>query len=109
MPAQGAWMSGLKSSRVTVVGAGVVGAGVAWQAAVAGARVTLVAPIARPGASTVAGGMLAPVTEAWPGEEDLLELGTAALRQWPEFAARLAADGRDPGLRTDGTVVAAVD
>ncbi|HVV20304.1 MAG TPA: glycine oxidase ThiO [Pseudonocardiaceae bacterium] len=95
--------------RVAVVGAGVIGAGIAWQSAVAGNRVTLVAPDTRPGASVVAGGMLAPVTEAWPGEEDLLELGSDSLRRWPEFAARLTADGHDPGLRTDGTVVAAVD
>jgi glycine oxidase len=104
MPAQGAW-----KLRVTVVGAGVVGAGIAWQAAAAGARVTVVAPIVRPGASLVAGGMLAPVTEAWPGDEELLELGSAALARWPEFAAGLTAAGHDPGLRTDGTLVAAVD
>ncbi|HEX5403494.1 MAG TPA: glycine oxidase ThiO [Pseudonocardiaceae bacterium] len=96
-------------TRITVVGAGVVGAGIAWQAAASGARVTLVAPAARPGASWVAGGMLAPVTEAWPGEEDLLELGSDSLTRWPEFAARLAAEGHDPGLRTEGTLVAAVD
>jgi glycine oxidase len=95
--------------RVTVAGAGVVGAGIAWRAAAAGARVTLVAPAAVPGASLVAGGMLAPVTEAWPGEEDLLELGSESLLRWPEFAARLTAEGHDPGLRTDGTLVAAVD
>lgn len=94
---------------VAVVGAGVMGAGVAWRAARSGARVMLVDPAPRSGASWVAGGMLAPVTEAWPGEEDLLELGSAALRLWPDFAAELAADGRDPGLRTEGTVVAAVD
>lgn len=95
--------------KVTVVGAGVIGAGIAWQAAVAGDRVTLVAPVVLPSASLVAGGMLAPVTEAWPGEEDLLDLGSESLGRWPEFAARLAAEGHDPGLRTDGTVVAAVD
>jgi glycine oxidase len=94
---------------IAVVGAGVMGAGVAWRAARSGADVTLVDPAPRSGASWVAGGMLAPVTEAWPGEEDLLELGAAALRRWPEFAAELTAAGHDPGLRTEGTVVAAVD
>jgi glycine oxidase len=49
--------------------------------------------------------MLAPVTEAWPGEEPLLELGEASLRAWPQFAAELG----DVGLRTEGTVVAAFD
>jgi glycine oxidase len=56
----------------------------------------------------VAGGMLAPVTEAWPGEEELLELGEAAVARWPGFAAELErAAGRPAGLRTEGTVVAA--
>jgi glycine oxidase len=94
---------------VTVVGAGVVGASIALRAVDAGHRVTLLDPSPRSGASWVAGGMLAPVTEAWPGEESLLELGTEALRRWPEFAAALTARGHDPGLRTEGTLVAAVD
>jgi glycine oxidase len=96
-------------TRITVVGAGVVGAGIAWRAAGSGARVTLVDPPARRGASWVAGGMLAPVTEAWPGDEALLDLGTESLRGWPDLADQLIATGHDPGLRTDGTLVAAVD
>jgi glycine oxidase len=52
--------------------------------------------------------MLAPVTEAWPGEEELLALGVASVGCWPAFAAELAdAAGRPAGLRTDGTIVAA--
>jgi glycine oxidase len=54
--------------------------------------------------------MLAPVAEAWPGEESLLELGTASLRLWPEFAERLAAEsGRPSGLRSQGTLVVGAD
>ncbi|HEY1572124.1 MAG TPA: glycine oxidase ThiO [Pseudonocardiaceae bacterium] len=96
-------------TRITVVGGGAVGTAIAWRAAASGARVTVVDPIAREQASWVAGGMLAPVTEAWPGDEDLLELGSESLARWPEFAATLAAGGHDPGLHTEGTVVAAVD
>jgi glycine oxidase len=96
-------------TRVAVIGAGVMGAAIAGQAAESGAAVTLIDPAPRSGASWVAGGMLAPVTEAWPGEEALLALGTEALLRWPEFAARLTAAGHDPGLRTEGTLVAAVD
>src|SRR5207302_8293501 len=60
------------------------------------------------GSSWVAAGMLAPVTEAWPGEEELLELGAESLRRWPAFAAELAeAAGQPAGLRTEGTVVVA--
>jgi glycine oxidase len=105
MPAQGAEM--MRNS-LTVIGAGVIGLSCAWRAAEAGAAVTVLDPAPASGASWVAGGMLAPVTEAWPGEEELLELGEAAVRRWPTFAAELeAAAGRPAGLRTDGTVVAA--
>ncbi|HEY0638910.1 MAG TPA: FAD-dependent oxidoreductase [Pseudonocardiaceae bacterium] len=96
--------------RVVVVGGGVIGLSCAWRLAGAGLAVTVVDPAPGSGASWVAGGMLAPVTEAWPGEERLLALGEASLARWPEFAARLsAAAGVDAGLRTEGTVVAAVD
>jgi len=61
------------------------------------------------GGSWAAGGMLAPVTEAWPGEEAALRLGEESLRRWPAFAADLAASGGDPELRSEGTLVAAVD
>jgi glycine oxidase len=94
---------------VAVVGAGVVGAAVAWQAAESGHRVVLVDPQPRSGASWVAGGMLAPITEAWPGDEELLALGTESLAAWPAFADQLRQAGHDPGLRTDGTLVVAVD
>ena len=91
-----------------VIGAGVIGLSCAWRAAEDGRRVTVLDPAPASGASWVAGGMLAPVTEAWPGEEELLELGVGAVHRWPEFAAELeAAAGRPAGLRTDGTVVAA--
>lgn len=93
---------------LTVVGAGVIGLACAWRAAAHGWRVTVFDPDPAGGASWVAGGMLAPITEAWPGEESLLELGTESVRRWPGFAAELgAAAGADAGLHTVGTVVAA--
>lgn len=95
-------------SRLTVIGAGVIGLSCAWRAAAAGVEVTVVDPAPASGASWVAGGMLAPVTEAWPGEEALLDLGLASVRRWPAFAAELeSASGRPAGLRTGGTVVVA--
>lgn len=94
---------------LAIVGGGVIGLAVAWRAAAAGYRVTVFDPAAGRGASWVAGGMLAPVTEAWPGEEDVLELGEESLRRWPDFAAGLLAEGLDPGLSRAGTVVAAFD
>lgn len=100
----------MTEANVAVVGAGVIGLAVAWRAAAAGHQVTVFDPDpARGGASWVAGGMLAPVTEAWPGEEDVLELGEESLRRWPAFAEDLAEEGSAPGLSTAGTVVAAFD
>jgi glycine oxidase len=94
--------------RLLVLGAGVIGLSCAWRAARAGRTVTVLDPAPASGASWVAGGMLAPITEAWPGEESLLALGVASVRRWSRFAADVAAAaGRPAGLRTEGTVVAA--
>lgn len=99
----------VKSSSIAIVGGGVIGLSIAWRAAAAGHAVSLFDPNPGRGASWVAGGMLAPVTEAWPGDEAVLELGEESLTHWPEFAAQLTADGGDPGLSTTGTVIAAGD
>ena len=82
---------------LTVIGAGVIGMSCAWRAAAAGWSVTVFDPEPARGASWVAGGMLAPVTEAWPGEEPLLELGVAALQ--PLAGVRRGARGRRPAGR----------
>ncbi|ANY07114.1 glycine oxidase ThiO [Pseudonocardia sp. HH130630-07] len=101
-------MIGHATGRLVVPGAGVIGLAVARAAAQDGWRVTLVDPAPASGASWVAGGMLAPVTEAWPGEEDLLALGLDSVARWPLFAAAVSADaGFDAGLHPEGTVVAA--
>lgn len=95
--------------RIAVVGGGVIGLSVAWRLAAAGHRVFLVDPAPGHGASWVAGGMLAPVTEAWPGEEAVLTLGEESLSRWPAFARDLADDAFSVDLSTSGTVVAAAD
>ncbi|MDR7301568.1 glycine oxidase ThiO [Haloactinomyces albus] len=104
-------MSGQQDGIVAVVGGGVIGMSAAWRLAVAGCRVRLIDPDPGfGGASWVAGGMLAPIAEAWPGEEPLLELGAASLHRWPDFAERLGRDsGKPPGLRDEGTLVVAAD
>ncbi|MGH3772904.1 MAG: glycine oxidase ThiO, partial [Pseudonocardiaceae bacterium] len=104
---EGSW--GGSSSTVAVVGGGVIGLSCAWRAAAAGFAVTVYDPAPGSGASHVAGGMLAPVTEAVPSEPAVLALGAAALRRWPDFAAELATAGGDPGLRTGGTLAVALD
>src|SRR4051794_15738699 len=97
-----------QNAELLVLGAGVIGLSCAWRAAQQGLRVTVLDPAPASGASWVAGGMLAPVTEAWPGEEELLALGVESVGRWPAFAAELTdTAGRPAGLRTDGTVVAA--
>ncbi|GLW93046.1 glycine oxidase ThiO [Actinokineospora globicatena] len=94
---------------VVVVGGGVIGLSVAWAVADAGYSVRVVDPTPTRGASWLAGGMLAPVTESWPGEEHVLELGSSSLAAWPDFASRLTAAGGDPGLRLEGTLAVALD
>ncbi|MFP5072690.1 glycine oxidase ThiO [Pseudonocardia nantongensis] len=94
--------------RLAVVGAGAIGLAAAREAARGGLRVTVFDPAPGSGASRVAGGMLAPVTEAWPGEEDLLALGLDSVTRWPEFTRELSAEaGTDAGMHPEGTVVAA--
>ena len=94
-----------------VVGAGIVGLACAWRAAERGLDV-LVIERERPGAgaSNVAAGMLAPISETTWGQDRLLELGLASHRLWPRFAAELAAaSGREVGYFELGTLHIALD
>jgi glycine oxidase len=95
---------------VVVVGGGVIGLSVAWEATVAGMTVTVVDPEPGHGASWAAAGMLAPAGEAQFGEEDLTALNMVASRCWPQFARRLeAAAGHSVGYVADGAMLVAVD
>jgi len=100
-------------SRVQVVGGGVIGLACAWELSRNGHEVTLVAPTQAPGrdgASWVAAGMLAPVTEAQFGESALTALLVEGARRWPAFATALHdATGQDVGYDTTGTVTVALD
>jgi glycine oxidase len=96
--------------RVVVVGGGVIGLASAWQLAARGDAVTVVDPSPGHGASWVAAGMLAPVAEAYQGEEVVTRLGVAASTSWRRWAAELAAAAdRDPGYSRNGTLVIARD
>ncbi|SCF16103.1 glycine oxidase [Micromonospora mirobrigensis] len=89
-----------------MVGAGPVGAAIAWRCAQRGLRVVVHDPAPGSGASRVAAGMLAPVAEAYFGEHELTGLLTASAARWPGFAAELAeAAGMPFGHRTEGTLV----
>jgi glycine oxidase len=95
---------------VIVVGAGIIGLSTAWRAVLSGLDVTVIDPAPASGASGVAAGMLAPVTEVAYGEESLLRLNIAGARRWPDFTAELeAATGHDIGHQRDGTLLVAFD
>jgi glycine oxidase len=99
-----------KTPRVAVIGAGVIGLGIAWRLAARGASVAVFdRGAAGAGASHAAAGMLAACAEAEPGEEALVTLGRESQARWPAFAAELEqASGLDVGLRREGTLVVAL-
>ncbi len=95
---------------VVVVGGGVIGLATAWRAAGRGLSVVVCDPAPGSGASTVAAGMLAPVTEAHYTEQALLRLTLDSAARWPGLAAELLdGTGIDPWYRETGTVLAAAD
>lgn len=93
-----------------VIGGGLIGLACAWRAAGRGLRVTVVDETPGGGASHVAAGMLAPVTEVRYGDEALLALTIASARQWAGFAADLeAAAGESVNYRPHGTLLVGFD
>ena len=95
---------------VAVVGGGVIGLSAAWQLAESGCQVDLFDDQLGRGASHAAAGMLAPVSEAAYGEDDLLTVGLESARVWPDFAARLGhASGIDVGYRPAGSLLVGHD
>ena len=96
---------------VIVVGGGIVGLTVAWRAAQRGLRtVVLERDRLGGGASGVAAGMLAPISEAEFANPALLALGLEAAAAWPAFAAELEqASGTTALLRRSGTLLLARD
>ncbi len=97
--------------KTIVVGAGVIGLGIAWRLAQAGCTVTVYdRGEAGRGASWAAAGMLAAAVETEPGEETLLSLTLESQRLWPDFARELeAASGIAIEYRSEGTLVVALN
>src|SRR5919198_4858999 len=93
-------------THIAIVGAGVIGLGIAWRLAARGVRVSVFDKAAAGrGASHAAAGMLAACVEAEPGEEALVALGRESQRRWPGFAEELLrASGIDVELRREGTL-----
>jgi glycine oxidase len=96
---------------LVVVGAGAIGLSCGWRCAQAGMSVLVVErEVPGAGASGVAAGMLAPVTEATFGEQQLLALNLEARAQWPAFAAELEeATALPTGYAESGALVVAAD
>jgi len=96
---------------IAIVGGGIIGLSLAYEAASAGLSVVVVERRrCGSGATPVAAGMLAPVSEAAPTLPGMVELGLDSCRLYPDFVARTEADsGMKCGYRTEGTLSIAVD
>ena len=109
MPAKGAVLGSPQrregEADVAVVGGGIVGLAIAYRAQQQGLRVVVLErDVAGAGASSVAAGMLAPVSEAEVGHAELLDDGLEAAAAWPAFARELGVP-----LHTAGTLIVARD
>jgi len=97
--------------KTVIIGAGVIGLGIAWRLAQAGCEVSVYdRGEAGRGASWAAAGMLAAAVETEPGEEPLLPLALESQRLWPDFGRELeAASGIPVEYRDEGTLVVALN
>lgn len=94
---------------VAVVGGGIIGLGIAWEAIRRGYTATVVDPDPAAGATHAAAGMIAPASELHYREEHLLQLTLDSASRYPEFVSSLAWTGINPGYRKTGTVILAFD
>lgn len=101
---------GHASTRVVLIGGGVIGLACAWRLLRAGCDVTILDPAPGLGATHAAAGMITPASEATFGQESLLAVSTASAESWPTFAADLERDsGRVIELVRRSTLFVAAD
>ena len=93
---------------VVVVGAGIVGLGIAWTAVRSGRTVAVVDPSPASGATYAAAGMLAAVSELHHQEEDLLELTLASAALYLRFVESLGVPAW-VGYRATSTITVGAD
>jgi glycine oxidase len=97
-------------SDVLVIGAGVIGLGIAWRTAQQGLSVIVADPQPGQGATHAAAGMLTPIAEAAYAEREIFALGRESLRRYPRFISELhEASGLPTGFRQTGTLQVAYD
>ena len=97
--------------KILIIGGGVIGLGIGWQLAKAGAAVTIYEreEVGR-AASWAAAGMLAPLAEAHSEEPGLLKLGCESLDRYPQWTAELEADAEmSIGYRVEGTLIVGLE
>lgn len=96
-----------RSVDVAVIGAGIVGLGIAWTLAESGRTVAVIDPAPATGATYAAAGMLAPVSELHYQEEDLLDLMLASAQLYSTFIEPLGA--AEAGYQTTATITVGAD
>ena len=101
----------MENKKILIIGGGVIGLGIGWQLAKAGAAVSIYERTeAGRAASWAAAGMLAPLAEAHTEEPELLKLGCQSLALYPQWVRELEADtGRSIGYRVEGTLIVGLE
>ena len=100
----------MENKKILIIGGGVIGLGIGWQLAKAGADVTIhESGQAGHGASRAAAGMLGPIAEAHSDELKLLKLSNQSLARYPEWVDELETEtGMSIGYRAEGTLIIAI-
>lgn len=93
-----------------IVGGGIIGLSIGWRARQLGQSILVIDAGHAGSASSVAAGMLAPVTEATFGEEDLLRLNLESASRYPSFLEELSeSSGMNVSSYAQGTLFIALD
>lgn len=100
-----------QSSSLTIIGGGMVGLAVAYEAASRGLSVTVLErDRVAGGAGHAAAGMLAPASEAEACDQALTDFALESCRRYPDFVSRLERDsGLSCGYRREGSLLVALN